>query len=86
VWWRCHRRIIADYLLAEGIPVTHILGHHNIAPATITPGARRLRGGTLVYPGGEANLAEDDRVCTLSESPAVRARTAARRRHRVVAE
>lgn len=49
VWWRCHRRIITDYLLAEGIPVGHIMGPHNIQPATLTPGARRLRGGTLVY-------------------------------------
>jgi uncharacterized protein (DUF488 family) len=23
VWWRCHRRIIADYLLAQGVPVMH---------------------------------------------------------------
>jgi uncharacterized protein (DUF488 family) len=73
VWWRCHRRIIADYLLADGIPVAHILGPHQVAPATLTPGARRLRGRTLVYPGGEANLVEDDRVCALSESPAARA-------------
>jgi uncharacterized protein (DUF488 family) len=26
VWWRCHRRIIADYLLAAGKPVFHIMG------------------------------------------------------------
>jgi uncharacterized protein (DUF488 family) len=26
VWWRCHRRISADYLLAEGVPVAHIIG------------------------------------------------------------
>src|SRR5690606_12153957 len=25
VWWRCHRRIITDYLLADGIPVVHIM-------------------------------------------------------------
>ncbi len=59
VWWRCHRRIIADYLLSEGFPVAHILGH-KVTPATLTPGARRLLGGTLVYPGGEANIVEDD--------------------------
>lgn len=53
VWWRCHRRIIADYLLVEGIPVAHILGHHKVPPATLTPGARRLRNGTLVYPGDD---------------------------------
>ncbi len=56
VWWRCHRRIIADYLLAEGIPVAHILGHNQVQPATITPGVRRLAHGTLVYPDGESNI------------------------------
>ena len=39
VWWRCHRRIIADYLLAEGIAVAHIMGPGRIDPATLTPGA-----------------------------------------------
>src|SRR6185437_4490080 len=37
VWWRCHRRIIADYLLAEGISVAHIMGHGQVVPAMLTP-------------------------------------------------
>jgi len=49
VWWRCHRRIIADYLLAEGMSVGHIMGPNSIQPARLTPGARRLPGGTLLY-------------------------------------
>jgi uncharacterized protein (DUF488 family) len=49
VWWRCHRRIIADYLLAEGISVAHIMGHNKVEPATLTRGVRLLPGGTLVY-------------------------------------
>jgi uncharacterized protein (DUF488 family) len=53
VWWRCHRRIIADYLLVDGIPVMHIMGHDKIASAKVTPGARALPGGTLVYPAAE---------------------------------
>jgi uncharacterized protein (DUF488 family) len=52
LWWRCHRRIIADYLLAEGIAVAHIMGPGRIDPATLTPGARRAADGTLVYDGG----------------------------------
>jgi uncharacterized protein (DUF488 family) len=55
VWWRCHRRIIADYLLAEGIPVAHIMGHNKIEPAKLTPGVRSLPGGTLVYPAADEN-------------------------------
>src|SRR5665213_728601 len=34
VWWRCHRRIIADYLLVAGERVFHILGPKAVAPAT----------------------------------------------------
>lgn len=49
VWWRCHRRIIADYLIAEGIEVAHIMGPGKIEPATLTPGARRMADGTLLY-------------------------------------
>jgi uncharacterized protein (DUF488 family) len=49
LWWRCHRRIISDYLLAQGIPVLHIIGPHKIDPATLTPDAHKLSNGTLVY-------------------------------------
>ncbi len=51
VWWRCHRRIIADSLLVEGLPVSHIMGHDRVQPATLTPGARQLANGTLIYAG-----------------------------------
>jgi len=50
VWWRCHRRIIADYLLAAGDQVFHILGPKSVAPAKQTPAARPGPGGTLIYP------------------------------------
>jgi uncharacterized protein (DUF488 family) len=57
VWWRCHRRIIADYLLAAGETVMHILGPQKIEPARMTPAARRDAEGTLSYPAiqGEAD-------------------------------
>ena len=50
VWWRCHRRIIADYLLAAGDRVCHIMGPDKIEPATITKAATIQPDGTLVYP------------------------------------
>jgi uncharacterized protein (DUF488 family) len=49
VWWRCHRRIIADYLLTRGWTVFHLMGGGRIEPAKITPGARE-RDGHVVYP------------------------------------
>lgn len=58
VWWRCHRRIIADYLLATGESVLHILGPHHLVPATITPGAQVQLDGSLLYPsdGGDGGV------------------------------
>jgi len=48
VWWRCHRRIVADYLLARGVAVTHIMGPAKLDPASPTPGARNLPDGTIL--------------------------------------
>jgi uncharacterized protein (DUF488 family) len=50
VWWRCHRRIIADYLLAGGEGVMHILGPAHVDAASLTPGAVVQAGGTILYP------------------------------------
>jgi hypothetical protein len=50
VWWRCHRRIIADYLLAADEQVMHILGKSHVDVASLTPGAVVRSDGTLVYP------------------------------------
>jgi uncharacterized protein (DUF488 family) len=49
VWWRCHRRIIADYLIAAGESVFHILGADHVEPARMTEAARRRADGSLVY-------------------------------------
>ncbi len=51
LWWRCHRRIIADYLVASGDPVFHILGPGKVEPAKLTPAARVQPDGSLIYPG-----------------------------------
>ena len=50
VWWRCHRRIVTDYLLAAGRDVWHIMGVDAIEPARLTPAARPGPQGAIVYP------------------------------------
>jgi uncharacterized protein (DUF488 family) len=50
LWWRCHRRIISDYLLAAGETVFHILGPGAIQEAHMTLAAKRRSDGVLVYP------------------------------------
>jgi uncharacterized protein (DUF488 family) len=49
VWWRCHRRIIADYLLARGFTVFHLMGKDRVEPARLTPAAE-VQGGKITYP------------------------------------
>jgi uncharacterized protein (DUF488 family) len=50
VWWRCHRRIITDYLLSQGERVMHILGTTHVDAASLTPGAVVRDDGTIIYP------------------------------------
>lgn len=44
VWWRCHRRIVTDHLLAKRVRVVHILSATKAEPATLTPFAVVTRG------------------------------------------
>lgn len=50
VWWRCHRRIIADYLLINDYEVQHIMGPGQLMPADLSAGAKPQSDGTIVYP------------------------------------
>jgi len=50
VWWRCHRRIVADHLIGHGDIVCHIMGPGRIEPARLTPGAMIQPGGAVIYP------------------------------------
>lgn len=52
VWWRCHRRIVADYLIAAGETVVHIMGPGRFEPARLTQGAEIRPDGKVVYPWG----------------------------------
>ena len=53
LWWRCHRRIIADYLMVGGDAVQHIMADGKVVAASITPAARPAEGA-LIYPKAEA--------------------------------
>jgi uncharacterized protein (DUF488 family) len=50
VWWRCHRRIVADHLLARGQAVFHIMAPGRMEPARLTPGAVVDADGDVRYP------------------------------------
>lgn len=48
-WWRCHRRIVADYLIHEGREVFHLMYRSRSEPARMNDAARGAPDG-LVYP------------------------------------
>lgn len=50
VWWRCHRRIIADHLLAHDEDVRHILGVDHIDAARPSLGAAIDPHRDVTYP------------------------------------
>jgi uncharacterized protein (DUF488 family) len=54
VWWRCHRRMIADAETARGIPVKHLMTEKTATPHVLTAFAvvkkRRTRRPQVIYP------------------------------------
>jgi uncharacterized protein (DUF488 family) len=50
VWWRCHRRLIADFaVLARGAVVRHLMHDGRRTPHPVAAGARLTEDGWLVY-------------------------------------
>ena len=50
VWWRCHRQLVADALVARGIEVRHIASTSSAPPHTLTDFAR-VDAERVSYPG-----------------------------------
>ncbi|HRO63978.1 DUF488 domain-containing protein [Thermomonas sp.] len=53
VWWRCHRRLIADDFTVRGWTVEHLMGPGKHMRHTLQPGAL-LVDDVLRYPGAPA--------------------------------
>jgi uncharacterized protein (DUF488 family) len=58
LWWRCHRRLLADAaVLTRQVDVHHLLHDGRITPHEITTGARLTPDGALLYDlGGDQPL------------------------------
>ncbi|MBW3592908.1 MAG: DUF488 family protein [Actinobacteria bacterium] len=50
LWWRCHRRFIAELLLARGHSVTHLVRPHELTPHRLLDESN-VRGGRLYVCG-----------------------------------
>ena len=51
VWWRCHRRIVTDHLLARDEQVFHLMNTDTIEPARFSQAAV-IKDGLISYPAG----------------------------------
>ena len=57
LWWRCHRRLVADFAaVARGIEVSHLMHDGRLEPHRPTPGVRLRDDGLLVYDAGQDQL------------------------------
>ena len=57
LWWRCHRRLLADFVtVARGMPVRHLLHDGRMEEHRLSPGLRRRDDGLLVYDAGQPTL------------------------------
>jgi uncharacterized protein (DUF488 family) len=57
VWWRCHRRLVADAVeLAKGRRVEHLMHDGRRLPHRLTDGARLTEDGFVRYDRGEESL------------------------------
>lgn len=61
VWWRCHRRLLADHLtLVRQVEVLHLMHDGRTTRHPLTDGAR-LVDGIVVYDAGAPPLLDADR-------------------------
>jgi uncharacterized protein (DUF488 family) len=57
LWWRCHRRMVADFVtVARGEPVRHLMHDGRLEEHRVSPGLRLRDDGLLVYDGGQPTL------------------------------
>src|ERR1700730_14246707 len=57
LWWRCHRRLVADYAsVARAVEVRHLMHDGRTEPHRPSPGLRLRDDGLLVYDSGQETL------------------------------
>ena len=50
LYWRCHRRLLSDFLAAQGAEVAHIIERSILQPHKLTQGAAVTGEGQVIYP------------------------------------
>ncbi|MHC4619539.1 MAG: DUF488 domain-containing protein [Planctomycetota bacterium] len=53
LYWKCHRRLLSDYLISRGLQVHHIIEPGKLQPHRLSPGAVITPDHAVLYPPGE---------------------------------
>ena len=56
LFWQCHRRLVSDFLVANGVTVQHIMPGGKLRPHRLTSGAV-IEDGRVTYPGEKSLFA-----------------------------
>ena len=59
LFWRCHRRLVSDYLVANGETIQHIMPTGELRPHALTTGVV-IEDGRVTYPGEKSQLPEQN--------------------------
>jgi uncharacterized protein (DUF488 family) len=54
LFWKCHRRLLSDYLTAQGVQVIHILDQGESSTHALTPDAVATETGVIYPPAGRS--------------------------------
>ena len=54
LYWKCHRRLLSDYLTAQGVQVIHIIEQGKTSEHTLTPDAVITETGVIYPPAGRS--------------------------------
>lgn len=54
LFWKCHRRLLSDYLVAHGIGVEHIMGSGRPQPHKLSDGAIITKDLQVIYPSADS--------------------------------
>jgi uncharacterized protein (DUF488 family) len=49
-FWKCHRRLLSDFLNGQGVSVVHIFDYGNVRPHKLTSGAVITENQKVIYP------------------------------------
>jgi len=58
LYWKCHRRLLSDYLIAKAVGVKHILEPGKVSEHKLTPYAVISDDGIVTYPSPAIDLTD----------------------------